>query len=123
MDDPETRPSAPNPPYHRHIFVCTHERSADNPRGSCGARGGAAIAGRFKAALVAAGLRGTVRASSSGCLGVCERGPCAVVYPDAVWYSISDPARDVDEIVESHVKGDEPVTRCLLERDLELDDK
>jgi len=46
----------------------------------------------------------------------CELGPVMVVYPDAVWYSVQSRA-DVDEIIESHLKGGRPVTRLRLAHD------
>jgi len=36
-----------------------------------------------------------------------------VVYPEGVWYSFVDNA-DIDEIVESHLKGGKVVQRLVL---------
>ena len=51
--------------------------------------------------------------SESRCLGRCENGPVAVVYPDNVWYQYID-EEDIDEIFESHMEGDEIVNRLLI---------
>ena len=51
--------------------------------------------------------------SESRCLGRCENGPVAVVYPDNVWYQYID-EEDIDEIFESHMAGDEIVNRLLI---------
>jgi (2Fe-2S) ferredoxin len=40
-------------------------------------------------------------------------GPVAVVYPEGVWYTYVD-AQDVDEIVDSHLKGGRVVERLLM---------
>jgi (2Fe-2S) ferredoxin len=37
----------------------------------------------------------------------------AVVYPEAIWYSYVD-KEDIDEIVNSHLKHGQVVTRLLL---------
>ena len=51
--------------------------------------------------------------SESRCLGRCENGPVAVVYPDNVWYQYID-EEDIDEIFESHMEADEIVNRLLI---------
>ena len=46
-----------------------------------------------------------------------RRRPVAVVYPEGVWYSYVDKS-DIDEIVDSHLKRGEVVTRLLLPADV-----
>ena len=100
-------------PYVKHAFVCTHERPADNPRGSCAAKGAEALLKTLKAATNARGLGKTVRVQKSGCLDNCEMGCSMVVYPEAVWYGQVTEA-DVPEIVE-HLAGGAPVARLRVE--------
>ena len=100
----------------RHVFVCTNERSHDDPRGSCTARGSAAVLEAFKTKLVAAGYKRVVRANKAGCLDQCALGVTVVVYPDAVWYGGVTPG-DVDEIIEKHLIGGVPVRRLLVPDD------
>jgi (2Fe-2S) ferredoxin len=38
----------------------------------------------------------------------------AVVYPEGVWYTFVD-ERDIDEIVESHLRDGKPVDRLIIE--------
>jgi (2Fe-2S) ferredoxin len=41
-----------------------------------------------------------------------------VVYPEAIWYTALDQA-DIDEIIQSHLIGGKPVTRLMLEPEIE----
>jgi (2Fe-2S) ferredoxin len=99
--------------YTRHIFICNNQRDPDDPRGCCGAKGGEEVRTRFKAALKARGLKGTMRANIAGCLDACAYGVSAVVYPDCVWYG-GLTVDDVDEIIDSHLLNDVPVERLLI---------
>ena len=56
-----------------------------------------------------------IRVNQAGCLDRCELGPVMVIYPDNVWYHYETTA-DVDEILERHVIGGEPVERLRLTR-------
>src|SRR5690349_11140056 len=102
--------------FQKHVFVCQNERTPDDPRGSCTARGSREVLEAFKAKLHAAGFKRIVRPNKAGCLDQCAHGVCVVVYPDAVWYGGVKP-EDVDEIIERHVKGGEPVQRLIIPDD------
>lgn len=101
------------PKFEKHIFICTNQRSPENPRGSCNPNGSGELHQLFKTGLAKRGLKGTVRANKSGCLDQCEHGPTVVVYPEAVWYGRVT-ATDVDEIIERHIIGNQPVERLLI---------
>ena len=68
---------------------------------------------KISAVLMAHWGAGRFGVSESRCLGRCENGPVAVVYPDNVWYQYID-EEDIDEIFESHMEGDEIVNRLLI---------
>jgi (2Fe-2S) ferredoxin len=99
--------------FQRHLFVCTNERSGDDPRGSCTARGSAAVAAALKEKAHACGLKRLVRVNKAGCLDQCAKGVTLVVYPEAVWYG-GVKLGDVDEIVERHLVRGEPVQRLVI---------
>jgi (2Fe-2S) ferredoxin len=101
------------PSFEKHIFICGNQRPPGNPRGCCDPSGQAKLQKLFKQKLAERGLKGKVRANQAGCLDQCEHGPNLVVYPDAVWYGYVTDA-DVDEIIESHIVGGQPVERLRL---------
>lgn len=98
--------------YQRHIFFCLNQR--DNGENCCADHNAQAAFDRCKAQVKAQGLAGPgrVRVNKAGCLDRCAAGPVAVVYPEAVWYSYVD-EKDIDEIVESHLKNGQVVERLL----------
>lgn len=99
--------------YTRHIFVCTNQRSADDPRGSCAKLGSEALHAHFKHEAKRLNLKGVVRANKAGCLDHCAQGPSVVIYPEGVWYQVRTEA-DVTEIMERHVLNGEVVTRLVM---------
>jgi (2Fe-2S) ferredoxin len=99
--------------FEKHVFICVNERSKDDPKGCCAARGGADVAAAFKKKLHEAGLKRIVRANKALCLDQCARGVAVVVYPEATWYG-GVTVDDVDEIVEQHMVGGKPVERLVI---------
>jgi len=101
--------------YRRHIFFCTNDRGAGADRPSCNRCGSAAMREYAKARIKELGLagEGQVRVNAAGCLDRCEQGPVCVVYPEGTWYTYVDET-DIDEIVESHLAGGQPVDRLKI---------
>jgi (2Fe-2S) ferredoxin len=96
-----------------HVFVCTNERPAGDPRGCCKSRGSAEVAEKLKAECHKRGLKGKVRVNKAGCLDACEKGVSIVVYPEGTWYGhVTE--KDVDEIIEQHLVGGKPVERLRV---------
>ena len=90
-------------PFKYHVFVCDQRKPDGAP--CCSARGSAATLEALRKEVAARGLLNDVLITSCGSIGLCERGPNLVVYPDGVWYSGVTP-KDVPALVESHfVKG------------------
>jgi len=101
------------PKFDKHIFICMNQREPGHPRPCCDPSGQGELQRLFKTKLAQRGMHTLVRANKSGCLDQCELGPTVVVYPEAVWYGRVTPA-DVDEIIDSHIIGDKPVTRLII---------
>lgn len=98
--------------FDTHVFVCCNRRPDGHPRGSCAAKGSERLRDYMKARAKELGLR-RVRINAAGCLDRCELGPCAVIYPEGVWYRLGSPA-DVDAILERHVARGERVPELML---------
>ncbi|MDY0075389.1 MAG: NADH-quinone oxidoreductase subunit NuoF [Acholeplasmataceae bacterium] len=51
---------------------------------------------------------------TTGCFGLCERGPILAIYPDEVFYEHVSPD-DIEEIIESHIKNHKIVERLMID--------
>lgn len=96
------------PKPEKHVFVCVQNRPAGHPRGSCGAKGCAAVAEEFMAQWQSRNLFDKVLVTTSGCIGPCNTGPSVLVYPEGVMYG-GVTKENVSEIFEKHLIGGEPV--------------
>ena len=96
----------------RHVFVCSQQRPAGHPRGSCSAKGATAVLQAFWGELQKRQAYEKVGITYAGCLGPCEGGVNVVVYPEGVLYSGVKP-EDTIEIFDSHLVGGVPVQRLL----------
>ena len=106
-------PADPAPYYRHHVFCCVNVREPGHKRGCCSEKGAVALRDYMKAKCKALGPR-AVRVNQAGCLDRCELGPCVVVYPEGVWYSVRTEA-DIDEIVATHLVGGGRVRRLMLD--------
>lgn len=96
----------PKPEYH--VFICSMQRPAGHPRGSCGANGADKLTPAFAQALMKRGLMDKIALTQTSCLGPCQSGANVLVYPGAVLYAQVGPD-DVAAIVDNHLVGGEPV--------------
>ena len=97
-------------PFRYHVYACQQEKPGSAP--CCAARGAAATLDALRKELAAQGLIDVVQVTTCGSLGLCERGPNMVVYPEGVWYS-NVQAADVPELVREHFQNGRPVARLL----------
>jgi (2Fe-2S) ferredoxin/2-polyprenyl-3-methyl-5-hydroxy-6-metoxy-1,4-benzoquinol methylase len=95
-------------PFRYHVFVCNQEKPEGVP--CCSANGSGAVIEALRGEIAAQSLGDQVQVTLCGSLGVCERGPNLVVYPEGVWYSGVRP-EDVAEIVRSHFQQGQVVRR------------
>lgn len=97
--------------YRLHIFICHGT--------SCSAAGSEKLLEKFRNRLEIEGLSSEIKTSKSGCLGICKETnpkgglcPAVVIYPEGVWYhNVAE--TDIDEIVETHIRGNALVDRLL----------
>jgi len=95
-------------PFRYHVFVCDQQKPEGVP--CCAARGSRKVVDTLRGEVAAQGLADRVQITACGSLGLCERGPNMVVYPEGVWYS-GVCADDVPELVRSHFANGNPVER------------
>lgn len=69
-----------------HLFICTNVKANGE---CCGAKNAAELRDTLKRASKdpAKGWAKRVRVNSAGCLGHCEEGIVAVLYPEGRWYT------------------------------------
>ena len=101
------------PKRDRYIFLCNNQRPPGHPLGCCRERGAISLWERFAELIEAKGLTEEVRIVGTTCLGPCEAGAVAAVYPEDVWYGRLT-VDDVEQIVESHLIGGQPVESLVL---------
>ncbi len=96
-----------------HIFACTSCRADGKQQGLCANRGATNLVGKFMEEIEDRGLSGEVMLTNTGCFGICDKGPIAVVYPEGIWYgNLDDEA--IEEIMEQHIEGGTPVEKYRL---------
>jgi len=97
-------------PFRYHVFVCDQQK----PEGMacCAMRGSAKVIETLRKDVAERGLSNDVQITPCASLGLCDRGPNMVVYPDGIWYSNVMP-QDVAEIVENHFQSGRVVERLV----------
>jgi NADP-reducing hydrogenase subunit HndC len=102
-------------PFRYHIYACQQEK----PGGAscCSARGSALVLDALRKEIARQGLMKDVQVTTCGSLGMCDRGPNMVVYPEGTWYS-GVQAADVPELVREHFGNGRPLER-LVNHDVE----
>ncbi len=100
------KPAAKVRDYDAHVLVCKG--------GDCKKRGSKAVRKALKDELREEGMNRDVRVDCVDCLGLCKHGPNLIVYPGGTWY-LGVVEYDVPEIVQGHLKNDEPVEHLAAE--------
>jgi NADH-quinone oxidoreductase subunit F len=71
-----------------------------------------AVADALEQAISAGGLSSEVKVVRTGCMGSCDLGPVAVIYPEGVFYQKLTP-EDAEVIVGEHLLKGRPVERLM----------
>lgn len=107
------------PQRRRYLFVCNNRRPDDNPKGSCAAKGSAAVYDALKSLLFQQNLaKVEARACTSSCLDQCATGVSILVEPDHFFYGRVT-VEDVPAIVEALASGGRVERLVLSPADLE----
>jgi len=96
--------------YRHHLLFCTNQRQAGDL--CCNNHSATDMAHHAKDYVHTLGIT-DVHVNRTGCLGRCDKGPMAVVYPQGVWYSYSG-ISDIEEIVREHLQNDRVVERLRV---------
>lgn len=97
-------------PFRYHVFVCDQQKSEGAP--CCSARGSGKTIEALRREVAARGLMDEVQITVCGSLGLCERGPNLIVYPEGAWYSGVQP-EDVPELVRTHFQDGHVLKRLV----------
>jgi NADH-quinone oxidoreductase subunit F len=90
--------------YRSHVLVCAGA--------GCVSSGSQAVADAIEAAIAQQDLAEEVKVVRTGCMGSCDLGPVAVVYPEGVFYQKLTPDDGVLIVTEHLLKG-RPVERLM----------
>ena len=120
-----------NSPKYR-VFVCTKQRSPNDPEGCCHSCGALEIYQAFQEEIEQRQLQSQVEIRRSGCLDHCDAGVVALVYQpkphelswlpkkmqrqffaNKHWYGRLKRS-DISELVESHFVNGQPLKRCEI---------
>jgi (2Fe-2S) ferredoxin len=93
-----------------HVLLCNSFRVSGEPQGFCNKKGSVDLLQYLQDEINDRGLDAVV--SITNCLNVCEKGPVAVVYPNAWWFSEVNEEK-IDAILEAMEQG-EPAEKLLL---------
>ncbi len=89
-----------------HLFICVNDRG-EGKKESCARKGSQELRDKVKMLCHEKNLpKGSYRVNNSGCLGPCERGISAVLYPKGEWLldNTAEDAEKLAALVEQAVK-------------------
>lgn len=97
----------------KHIFICTSCRVNGQQKGLCFSKDSVDLVTKFMEVIEDLDLSSEVMITNTGCFGICDKGPIAVVYPEGVWYG-NLTEEDVEKIVCQHIINGLPVEELQI---------
>ncbi len=98
-------------PFRYHIYVCTQNKPDGIP--CCRRDGAEAIVEELRKEIEANNLGNKVQLTTCGCLGLCEKGPNMVIYPEGTWYT-GLKVDSIPDIVKGHILEVQPLSKLAL---------
>lgn len=95
-----------------HIFICASTRLNGKVQGACKNKESHNLVAMFNEEIMNRDLDTEVMVTSTGCVGLCEKGPIVMIYPQQVWYG-EVTEDDIDDILDALGKG-EVVDRLII---------
>ena len=102
--------------YDFHLFVCQNQRPEGHRFGCCFSKGSDKILRHLKTRVKELSLQ-NICITKSGCLGLCDKGPAVVVYPEGVWYSLKT-VEDAEQVLQQHLIHCQKVVESEICKDL-----
>lgn len=96
-----------------HIFVCASCRVNGMQKGMCFSKDSVKVVQKFMEEVEDRDLINEVMVTNTGCLGVCNKGPIVVVYPEGTWYG-NVTIDDVERIMDEHIEGGKVVEELVI---------
>jgi (2Fe-2S) ferredoxin len=100
-----------SPKYH--IFVCTSCRINGLQKGFCYSKGSVDLVQKFMEEVDDRGLSSDVMITNTGCFGICDKGPIAVIYPEGTWYG-NLTEDNIEKIMDEHIEGGKVVSELVI---------
>ncbi|MBS7525968.1 (2Fe-2S) ferredoxin domain-containing protein [Fusibacter paucivorans] len=88
-----------------HIFVCASTRLNGKVTGTCERKESHNLLAMINEELSDRDLEADVMVTSTGCLGLCDKGPIVIIYPEGTWYG-EVAEDDIPEILDALEAGE-----------------
>lgn len=105
------------PKPEKHVFVCTQNRAAGHPRGSCTQKGCHEVMAGFLDELQKRQCFNQFAVTNTGCIGPCMQGVTVLIYPEGVMYG-NVKKEDIAEIFDEHLLNGKIIERLLMPKEV-----